>query len=162
MPDKLKIDLVNAESITGPLQRALARLNRPRDLLQAIGAELESNILQRFDTKTDASGAPWAPIKPISAEIYAAMNDGASLPGSLLERTGLMRKSLEPHATDDYVEIGFSRPYAGYHVTGTRKMVRRDPLFATVNADLSLGTIGAQDEADVLAVIDAALGADLA
>jgi|JI6StandDraft_1071083.scaffolds.fasta_scaffold505317_1 phage virion morphogenesis protein len=162
MTDKLKIDLVNADAITGPLQRALARLARPRDLLQSIGAELEANVNLRFETKTDASGAPWSPIKPITAEIWAAMHDGQSLPGSLLERTRLMRNSLAANATDDYVEVGFSAPYAGYHVTGTRKMVRRDPLFATVNMDLSQGTLGAQDEADVLAVIDAALGADLA
>lgn len=156
MSDKLQIELIGAQALLDRLNTAIERLDQPRELLQAIGDTLEANINLRFDTKTDAAGKAWAPVSPSTPLIWESIH-GSPLPGTLLERTRLMRNSLTANATDDAVEVGFSVPYSGYHVTGTRKMPRRDPLFATVNAEATEGTMGAGDETDVREVIESFL-----
>lgn len=156
MADKLSIELVGADTLLRRLATAVQLLDEPSELLDAIGAELESAVNLRFATKTDAAGNAWKPISPNTPLIWESIH-GTPLPGTLLERTRLMRTSLAHNVVDGAVEVGFSAPYVGYHVTGTKRMPRRDPLFATVNDDLTQGTMGAQDEADVLAVIESFL-----
>lgn len=156
MTGKLQIELVGAQAMINRLATAMQLLDEPQDLLEAIGAELEAAINLRFTTKTDAGGNAWLPVSTNTPLIWESIH-GTELPGTLLERTRLMRNSLAHNVTGDAVEVGFSAPYAGYHVTGTKKAPRRDPLFASVNDDLTQGTMGAQDEADVLAVIESFL-----
>lgn len=155
MTDKLQIELVGAGALVAQLNAAISSLEHPRELLEAVGAELEGNVELRFRTKKDASGAPWQPIGKNTAAIYEKINK-KPMTGTLLERTGHMRDALTHNATDAYVEVGFgpSAPYAGYHVTGTRKMPRRDPLFGLVNTDGTQGELGAGDTQDVLAVVE--------
>lgn len=155
MTDKLQIDLVGAGALVAQLQAAISSLERPRELLEAVGAELEGNVERRFKSKTDPTGTPWKPIGPNTAAIYEKINK-KPLTGTLLERTGYMRDALTHNATDANVEVGFgpSAPYAGYHVTGTKKMPRRDPLFGVVNTDGTQGELGAGDTQDVLDVVE--------
>ncbi|MBX3589075.1 MAG: phage virion morphogenesis protein [Ramlibacter sp.] len=160
MTDKLQIELVGAADMLSRLKTAAQLLDEPYELMDAIGAQLEGNVNLRFDTKTDAAGNAWAPVSPNTPLIWESIH-GSPLPGTLLERTRLMRGSLAHNPSNDSVEVGFSAPYAGYHVTGTTRMPRRDPLFATVNADLTQGTMGAGDEADVLQVIESFLSESL-
>ncbi len=160
MTDKLQFELIGGDAILARLASAIADLEHPQELLAAVGAQLEGNINQRMDFKVDAAGNAWAPLTPATIERYQDLYKG-NIPGSLLERTRLMRGSLAHNATDDYVEVGFSTDYAGYHVTGTTKMVRRDPIFATVNDDATAGELGKQDVDDVVAVIDGFLASRL-
>ena len=155
MTDKLQIDLVGADALLVQIERTASRMERPRELMEAIGAQLEGNVEQRFKSKTDAAGQAWAPISPTTAEIYERIH-GKAMPGSLLERSGHMRDALAHNATDEYVEVGFggSAPYAIYHVTGTKKMPRRDPLFGLVNTEGTQGELGAQDTQDVLDLME--------
>ena len=157
---KLELELVGAQELLQRLTSAAAMLDAPRDLFEAIGAELEANVNLRFETKHDAAGNAWAPISDVTPVIWESIH-GSSLPGTLLERTRRMRGSLTHNATDDGVEVGFSVAYAGYHVTGTKRMPRRDPLFASVNAEATQGTMGEQDEQDVLTVVESFLNASL-
>jgi phage gpG-like protein len=156
MADQLQIELVGADAMLKRIDAAIAQLEEPHALLDAIGAELETAIGLRFDLKADAAGHPWAPLAESTKASYERKYKG-SIPGSLLERTRHMRNSLAHNATNEFVEVGFSTQYAIYHVTGTRKMPRRDPIFGFVNQAGDQGEMGAQDQADVLAVVESFL-----
>lgn len=174
----LTIKLDGDGEIARRLDEVIGSLSRPGPMMAAIGARLEANINLRFETKTDPTGAPWAPISPLTSQFYALNGAGdpgaskpskerwgafrrgelqADLPGSLLERTRLMRQSLAHNPSDFAVEIGMSRATPGgkwqipmLHEFGTKSMPRRGLL--TANPDT--GQIGAEDEADVLAEIE--------
>lgn len=155
--DKLNIELVGAEQLMAQLNAAAAALDEPYALLDAIGTVMEGNIRLRMDLKMDAAGHAWAPLTQSTLESYARKYPGG-IPGSLLQRhTPGMHTSLTHNTTPDMVEVGFSVPYAGYHVTGTKHMVRRDPIFGTVSEDGTQGTLGAQDQQDILDVIEGSL-----
>lgn len=155
------------DALQRTLQSAIAGLEHPQRLMQAIGALMERNVQFRFDTKTAPDGTPWAPITPATKAIYEsdwfiernpAFKGG--IPGSLLERTRQMRDSLAVNAGDDYVEIGMTRLSNGgkwqipaLHELGTEKMVPRRLL----TADPETGTLGASDRADILAEVESYL-----
>lgn len=152
----LSIQVEGATELQAELQNAVARLKRPRDLMQALGDALVGNIERRFDTKRDPSGAPWRPLAPATLERYREEDTDAKgsykRRGTLLERTGRMRDSLTANAGDNFVEVGMSRLTDGgawaiplLHETGTRRMPRRGIFLANWEA----GTLGAEDEGDL-------------
>lgn len=161
MTDKLNIQLVGADQLVEQLLFAAGQLDRPVELMRGIGGVMEANIQLRFDLKQDAAGQPWAPITESTKKAYGYKYPGG-IPGSLLERSRHMRSSLSMNATDEFMEVGFSQDYAIHHVTGTPKMVRRDPLFGVVNQEGTQGELGAQDMQDILAEVDNFLGPLLA
>jgi phage gpG-like protein len=108
----LHIEVVNDKRIIQSLQKAATKLTAMGPLMNQIGGRLEANIRQRFDTKTDPSGAKWADIKPISRVIYRSIH-GKELGGSLMERSGDLLRSVEHHVLGgDSVEVGPSKNYA--------------------------------------------------
>ena len=109
-----------------------------------IGAELVSNADRRFETKTDPAGIPWAPWAPRTARLRAKQGRG-----TLLELTRLMRASLSSTADADGVTFGLGRSYGLFHETGTRKMVRRGMLLASVDP----ATLGDTDRRTVLDIL---------
>ena len=162
MADKFNITLVGADQLVAQLTFAAGQLERPLELMQAIGAVLESNVERRYDLKQDAAGNAWAPLMKSTLAAYAKKYP-QGIPGSLLERhVPGMRSSLSANAGDSFVEVGFSVPYAGYHVTGTKHMARRDPLFGVVDAQAERGELGAEDARDIQEVVDRFLGGLLA
>lgn len=155
MAEFLSIDVTGLAELRVDLVRALARMERPAELMQALGAELEANIERRFDTKVDPDGRPWAPLAESTLERYAEEDDGARR-GTLLERTGQMRNSLTANAGDDFVEVGMSRLTDGgkwsiplLHETGTARMPRRGIFLSDPDA----GTLGQDDEEDLTRVV---------
>lgn len=147
----LSIEVTGNKELQADLQRAVARLQRPRDLMQALGAKMVENIERRFDTKRDPAGAPWEPLAPATIKRYADEDKGKRR-GTILERTGRMRDSLTSNAGNDFVQVGMSRLTDGgawaiplLHETGTRRMPSRG-LFL---ADWQGGKLGAQDERDL-------------
>jgi phage gpG-like protein len=152
MADRLSIE-VESGQILAALSRAVNLIDNPQALLLAIGLELEGNIRGRFTTKTDPSGRPWQPLAETTRKAYEKKYKG-NVPGSLLNRSGGMLNTLASNVQGNAVEVGFSRSYAIFHVTGTRKMPRRDSLFASIAASAESGTLGAQDEADVREIIE--------
>lgn len=162
MAQDLQIELSD-QALLQAIDDALALLAHPAQMMDDIGAQIEANAELRFDTKTDPNGQPWAPLSPTTVEIYEsdwfkALNpdfkDG--IPGSLLQRTNALRRSLTHNASDDWVDVGTSRPTRGgkwqiglLHEWGTKTMPRRGIL----TADPEAGTLGAGDQADVLAVV---------
>jgi len=164
MSDRLVIELQDAELLAA-VDRAIATMQDSGPLMEDIGAKLESNAELRFDSKTDPSGVPWAPLSPVTIETFYAEKYPGGIPGSLLERTRFLRNSLSHGAGADFVDIGTSRAVPGrsqaeWQVgmlmeTGTTKMPRRGIL----TADPKTGQLGAGDEADVLAIVSGYLGA---
>lgn len=156
------------EKMLAAIDRALALLQNPGELLDEIGGKLEANAELRFETKTDPTGAAWAPLSPATIEIYKsewfikknpAFKDG--IPGTLLERTRQLRASLTHNAGRDFLEVGTSRQVGrkkwqvgALHEWGTEKMPRRGILTANPNT----GALGPDDEADVLTIVSNALG----
>lgn len=161
MSDNFTIELQGSDLMLAQISGLLARLEDPKDLMVAIGERLEANIRLRFVTKTDPGGNVWAPITDSTKTRYAKKYPDGT-PGSLLNRNNRMLDTLANNATGDSVEVGFSSPYAIFHVTGTKKMVRRDSLFASLSADYTTGTLGAQDEADILEIVESFMAQPLA
>lgn len=114
-------------------------------ILEAIGAKMESRAEGRFDTKADPAGAPWAPHAPSTTSRYARSDKGKAK-GSLLIREGIMRDSLSHQVEGDAVLIGFGELYAAYHELGTRRMPRRGLL----TADPASGELGEGDRQSIL------------
>ncbi|MEY2689724.1 MAG: hypothetical protein RL375_3923 [Pseudomonadota bacterium] len=162
---ELQITLDNAELLRA-IDGAIAVLAQPQQLLEDIGAKLESNANLRFDTKVDPAGVPWPPLSQVTKEVFYAEKYPKGIPGSLLERTRQLRNSLGYNVGPDWVILGTSRRVPGksqpfwevgqLHEWGTTIMPRRGIL----TADPETGKLGAGDEADILAIVqDAILGA---
>lgn len=165
MAQAFQAELQDAEMLAA-IDRALAMLEQPGELMRDIGAQIEGNAQLRFDAKVDPTGVAWAPLSPATIEIYgsewflkrpenAVYRSG--IPGSLLFRTQLLRDSLTYNAGVDYVEIGTSRQVGAkkwqvgaLHEWGTEKMPRRGIL----TANPMKGELGAGDQADVLAIVN--------
>lgn len=154
----------NSAAIAAALRRAAQEIADTTPLMAAIGQRLESNISERFDTKTDPAGKAWAPYKAISAAIHKART-GKDISGSLLERTGIMRGGIEHHASAGQVEVGLTAPYAAFHEFGTSPrgkkgggaIPRRGMVFGAVSgqgqgAQLTQA-LSAGDEVAVIAII---------
>ena len=146
---------VDDSAVRAHLQRLNKALGNMEPVMDAIGARLEAQVRNRFATRTDPEGQAWAQWRPATVEGYpypgspAAAKDG---PGNarLLDRYGTMLDSLNFDATADSVRVGFGQPYATYHEHGTQHMERRGMLLA----DPDQGTLGKEDEAAVLDVLD--------
>lgn len=154
----------NSYDIAQALRRAAQEIADTTPLMAVIGQRLESNISERFDTKTDPSGKAWEPYKAISAAIHKART-GKDITGSLLERTGNLRGGIEHHASADQVEVGLTAPYAAFHEFGTSgrgkkgggAILRRGMVFGAVSGQGQgaqvTQALSAGDEADVIAII---------
>lgn len=149
MSELLVIELQD-DALNRRLAEAIAGLEKPGALMNAIAAKFQENVDLRFGSKTDPAGIPWQPL----AESTLERKKGA---GSILEWSGLMQASLTHNVAPDgsWAEIGFGERYAGYHETGSKdgKLPRR----ALLTADWQAGELGAEDRADILAELDAYL-----
>lgn len=117
-----------------------------RGLMDSIGQEMETRVSNRFETRTDPSGAPW--IQWADSTIATYPDDGN---GTLLDRYGDMLASLGHQADDSSTTYGFAMPYAAYHEFGTTRMPRRGLLTENPEA----GTLSADDQRAVLETIEA-------
>jgi phage gpG-like protein len=102
-----------------PLAVRLRQLTPGRIRMAAAGAirdTVEILVDERFDARADTAGVPWAPRKPPTGT------------WPILEKSGRMRKSYHVTANTTGVSVTNSKPYAGYHQTGTERMVARKVL----------------------------------
>lgn len=116
------------------LQRRMANL---RPVMRSIGAEMESRVANRFETRSDPDGQAWDAWAFSTALTYP--KDGRR---KLLERYGDMVSSLNHKAGADFSRIGFGVDYATYHEFSTSTMPRRGLLFS----DPENGELGKADE----------------
>lgn len=183
MSDPLDIKISDAE-LQGKLDAAVQAMEHPRELLDGIGAVLEQDINIRFDTHTDPSGKKWQTLSALTPAFYAATTGaqgqrknpskagwqkiretprGGSGGEATLQHTGHMRASLTHNAGDDFVDIGFNRATPGgrwqvalLHEFGTKTKdgKERMPRRGLLTANPQAGTLGQDDQADVLAEIE--------
>lgn len=146
MTDRFIIELDAEGELQARLGAAIRGLQRPAELMEAIGARMVANVHLRFDTKRAPDGTAWLPISSSTREQLERKNKGR-VPGSLLERTRRLRDSLARLAGDTMVEWGFSVPYAMPHETGSRRGLPRRQLLTD---DPIAGTLSASDRQDVL------------
>jgi phage gpG-like protein len=141
----LQVDAHGIEAIQQELLRLERRGHSLATAHQKIGGALESRIQQRFDSKSDPLGHPWAAHSAATIEAYRKRDTNKrgkhSARGSLLERTRRMRLSLG-FASDLFgVTVGFGVPYAAFFEFSTKHMVRRGLLMA----DPVAGTLAPAD-----------------
>jgi phage gpG-like protein len=162
----VSIEVTGARELRDALSAAARRLEKPRELMQSLGAVLVQRIEQRFDAKRDPEGKAWAPLAASTREQYDRQDTSLKGPragqvvrrGTLLERSRLMRLSLNPTAGDDYVEVGMNTVTDGakrwnislLHEFGTSRGMPRRGIYL---ADPEAGELGAGDEAALLAEI---------
>jgi len=153
MAEFLSIEVQGLAQLQVALERTVARIDEPADLMDTLGAILEAQIGGRFESKTDPIGGPWAPLADSTRVRYDAKDTSGrgelKRRGSLLERTRDMLNSLTHHASANSVEVGMSRlsddgrwAIPLLHETGTEKMPRRGIFLA----DWEAGTLGTRDE----------------
>lgn len=162
MTERITIDLQDGELLAA-LNRTLALLDHPWSMMNDIGDAIESNVNIRWSAKVDPTGAPWA---PRSTSEFAKMwnrrkyDESDIAPGTLLDATNQLRRTLTHNTGDDWVDIGTSRQVPGksqptwqvgfLHEFGTVRMPRRGLL----TADPHTGQLGAADQADVLRIVN--------
>lgn len=142
----MKIE-IHSQPAEDMLNRLIQQGQNMSPVMEAIGMELESRVSNRFETKTDPNGVPWAPWKPSTVKSYP--NDGNR---SLLDRYGDMLLSLTHQSDKDSSIIGFGQHQAEFHDSGTKNMVRRGILTNGV------GTLGSGDEQAVLRLLNTHFG----
>lgn len=155
--DYFQIEVQDAELIAA-LNRAIAKLENPKELMDSIGALIEGKVRQRFIDKVDPLGVLWASRSPNTLARYEWEKKKYGTPiGTLLDRTTHMLGTLTHNAGSDYAEIGFSAlvdngkwQKADLHEFGTKHMPRRGMLMANPEE----GTLGEQDRADVVELVD--------
>ena len=139
---------IESQSVTDAFNRLLQAGDDMTPIMDAIGLTMENRTRERFETKTDPTGASWESWKPSTIKSYP--KDGNK---RLLNRFNDMLGSLNYQTESHSVFIGFGQSYAEYHEFGTSKMVRRGML----TADPVAGTLGAGDEQAIMDVLRGAL-----
>jgi len=122
----------------------LARLDDATEMYDAIGQEMESRILGRFETQTDPDGAAWHPWAQATIDHYP--DDGHR---KLLDRYGDMLRSVSHQAEKNRAIIGFGMPYETYHEWGTEIMPRR----GLMTSDPETGELGQGDIDSILEIV---------
>ncbi len=146
---------INDEAFRDLLQTLQNRLQDMTPAMTGIGAEMESRVSRRFETRTDPVGRPWDGWAEATIKNYpypgtpAAIKAGRSGNARLLDRYGDMLQGLSYQADANSVRVGFDQSYASFHEFGTRRMPRRSLLMAAPEA----GTLAPDDERAVLDVL---------
>lgn len=140
---------VHDDQVRAELKRIQHNLGDLTPAMAGIAAALRGAVSDRFETKTDPLGNPWAAWRP--STVAGIARDSKTEPGNytLLDRYGTMLDGLTDANTEDTATVGFEQPYATYHEWGTKHMDRRGLLFA----DPQAGTLAPDDQARVLDVL---------
>lgn len=127
------------------------RLRDMSPVMRVIAEDLKTFVDDRFDTSTDPTGAPWAPLK---ASTLARRRNGSAKP---LVDTQVLRNSVNARPGRRSVQIGTNVPYAGPHQFGSAPHLPRRaflPFTEDGTAFESRGLAGEELEAIVDAIAD--------
>lgn len=136
---------VRDSGVVAALQALQGRLKDLSPAMRDVGQALENQTNLRFVAQADPNGTPWADLSEATAKRRAR----AGTSGNKLDEHGTMLKSLNWQASANTARVGFGQPYAAYHEFGTQRMPRRGLLMA----DPDQGTLGADDLAQVLDIL---------
>ncbi|KOE31374.1 phage virion morphogenesis protein [Aggregatibacter actinomycetemcomitans] len=94
------------------LDKAVARLSRPKLMFAEMGEELLAIHFARFTAQRAPDGTPWAPLKDWYRESKKKNAD------KILTLDGHLSGTLRYQASDSGVVFGSDRPYAATHQFG--------------------------------------------
>lgn len=93
-----------------------------------------TDMVGSVDELIDSQGnGEWDPLKDSTIRRHPRRAGGR-----LLQDTGLLA-NIQPSNGPDWAEVASPAPYSGFHVTGTRNMVKRD--WTDIDMDLLLDNI---------------------
>jgi len=150
---------IDDEAFRDLLQTLQGRLQDMTPVMTGIGAEMESRVSRRFETRTDPTGKPWEKWADATDESYprpgtpAAIKAGRSGNARLLDRYGDMLQGLSYQAEARSVRVGFDQSYATFHEFGVEFGKRRMPRRGLLMANPQAGTLAPDDERAVLDVL---------
>lgn len=145
MADPFKVEIaVDDSEIRAALQRSMTANSNMRPVFKVIGERLLRSTEERFDTETDPTGKPWAPLQISS--LYAGYGKkkytqkgmltaafsrylGAR---KILTKSGQLRRSIYSKPTDTQVAIGTGKIYGATHQFGRGNIPARPFLGITV------------------------------
>ena len=138
---EISIESEGLDRLNLRLAQLTAGLTDFRPLLEALGAEVESQTRRRIsEEKAAPDGTPWQPW----SDAYGETRHGGH---SLLEGEGELLDSLQFLVGSDRVEIGSNLVYAAIHQHGG------DEVGIPIPARPYLG-IGPENEEDLMAILD--------
>lgn len=115
----MRIDL-DATELHRALRDIGERGERTAELTPAISEMLVGAILEVFEVE----GPGWEPLAPSTLRRRRGGGAGAKI----LQDTGVLANSITGTHGPTYAEAGSNVPYGGFHVTGTKRMPKRDWL----------------------------------
>lgn len=120
-------DIEEIKKLQDKLKNLKLSSSEERDILEAIGTEIETQIEERFENQRDVSGNKWKDISQKTREYY---NKKGGIVGSILSRTRQLRDTIESQVNNGQLLTGATKVYAAVHNFGddSRNIPQREFL----------------------------------
>ena len=120
-------DIEEIKKLQDKLKNLKLSSSEERDILKAIGTEIETQIEERFENQRDVSGNKWQYISQKTREYY---NKKGGIVGSILSRTRQLRDTIESQVNNSQLLTGATKVYAAVHNFGddSRNIPQREFL----------------------------------
>ncbi|MEI0606863.1 phage virion morphogenesis protein [Brachyspira pulli] len=120
-------DIEEIKKLQDKLKSLKLSSSEERDILEAIGTEIETQIEERFENQRDVSGNKWQDISQKTKEYY---NKKGGIVGSILSRTRQLRDTIESQVNNGQLLTGATKVYAAVHNFGnnSRNIPQREFL----------------------------------
>lgn len=119
-------DIEEIKKLQDKLKSLKLSSSEERDILEAIGTEIETQIEERFENQRDVSGNKWKDISQKTREYY----NKKGIVGSILSRTRQLRDTIESQVNNSQLLTGATKVYAAVHNFGddSRNIPQREFL----------------------------------
>lgn len=126
-------DIEEIKKLQDKLKSLKLSSSEERDILEAIGTEIETQIEERFENhrkvptrQRDVSGNKWQDISQKTKEYY----NKKGIVGSILSRTRQLRDTIESQVNNSQLLTGATKVYAAVHNFGddSRNIPQREFL----------------------------------
>lgn len=119
-------DIEEIKKLQDKLKSLKLSSSEERDILEAIGTEIETQIEERFENQRDVSGNKWKDISQKTKEYY----NKKVIVGSILSRTRQLRDTIESQVNNGQLLTGATKVYAAVHNFGddSRNIPQREFL----------------------------------
>ena len=120
-------DIEEIKKLQDKLKSLKLSSSEERDILEAIGTEIETQIEERFENQRDVSVYKWQDISQKTREYY---NKKGGIVGSILSRTRQLRDTIESQVNNSQLLTGATKVYAAVHNFGddSRNIPQREFL----------------------------------
>ena len=119
-------DIEEIKKLQDKLKNLKLSSSEEKDILEAIGTEIETQIEERFENQRDVSGNKWKDISQKTREYY----NKKGIVGSILSRTRQLRDTIESQVNNSQLLTGATKVYAAVHNFGddSRNIPQREFL----------------------------------